>query len=162
MVDMTIFTGAFHALKTAGDLTKLIIEAHDASVMRQKAIELQPQIISAQKAALDAQSEQFTLLGRIRDLEKQVAELEAWDAEKGRYELIEVGDGALAYSIRDDARGVEPPHWICAACYQRGKKSILQITGNAPGDIRMMKWTCSACTSLIYVPKFVTPSRPRP
>ena len=65
MVDMAMIAGAMSALKSAGDLTKLMIASHDANVIRQKAIELQEQIFTAQQNALAAQSEQFTLLERV-------------------------------------------------------------------------------------------------
>jgi hypothetical protein len=55
-----------------------------------------------------------------------VAELETWNAEKQRYELKDVGWGSLAYALKEDARGTEQVHQICAACYQHDKKSILQ------------------------------------
>jgi polyhydroxyalkanoate synthesis regulator phasin/ribosomal protein L32 len=132
MVDMAMISGAMSALKAAADTTKLMIASHDASVIRQKAIELQAQIFTAQQNALAAQSDQFALLEQIRELEKQIANLEAWDTEKQRYELKRLASGGVVYSLKEDASGGEPPHQICAACYQHGKKSILQ---KVPGNI---------------------------
>jgi polyhydroxyalkanoate synthesis regulator phasin len=126
MVDMTMISGTMSALKAAGEITKLIIASRDANVVREKVIELQAQIFAAQQNALMAQSDQFTLLQRVSELEKQIADLEAWNTEKQRYELKRLRSGGLVYSLKADASGSEPPHEICAACYQRGKKSILQ------------------------------------
>ena len=84
MVDMAMISGAMSALKAAGDTAKLMIASHDAGVIREKAIELQAQIFTAQNNALAAQSDQFALLERVRELEKQVADLKAWDSEKAR------------------------------------------------------------------------------
>jgi hypothetical protein len=91
-----------------------------------KVIELQTLIMSAQSDALSAQSDQFTLLERIRNLEAEIAQARAWDAEKLRYQLKEFPTGAFADVLKQDAADCEPPHRICPNCYQQGLKSILQ------------------------------------
>jgi len=126
MVDMTAISIVSTSLKTAADITKAMIGLRDASLIQGKIIELQGVILSAQQGALTTQSDQFALLERVRDLERKVTDLEAWDAEKKRYELKDVGTGSLAYVVKEDARGTEPVHQICPACYQHGRKSILQ------------------------------------
>jgi hypothetical protein len=70
-----------------------------------------------------AQSE---LIERVGALEKEMATFEAWEAQKKRYELKDVGLGSLAYVVKESERGTEHPHQICAACYQHRKVSILQ------------------------------------
>lgn len=152
MVDMAMISGAMSALKTAGDLTKLIIASHDASVMREKAIELQAQIFTAQQNALTAQSDQFALLERVRELKKHIADLEAWDTEKQRYEMKRLSSGSIAYSLKADASGSEPPHYICAACYQHGKKFILQKMQQNIASLQLAKppmLRCPECKSEI-------------
>ena len=114
------------SLKTAAEITKAMIGLRDATMIQAKIIELQTVILSAQGAALSAQSDQFSLLERVRELEKEVANMKAWDREKKKYELSEVYPGAFAYTLKPQARGAEPAHWICAACYQHGRKSLLQ------------------------------------
>jgi rubrerythrin len=154
MVDMAMISGAVSALKAAGDIAKLMIASHDAGVIRQKAIELQAQIFTAQSNALAAQSDQFTLLESVRELKKQIADLEAWETEKQRYELKRVATGALVYSLKPDASGSEPPHWICTTCYQNGRKSFMQqlvvqgLAHNNGGTI----WICPACSMKILIP----------
>ena len=59
-------------------------------------------------------------------MEKEITDFEAWEAEKQRYELKDVGAGSIAYALKKDAQGSEPAHYICAACYQHRRKSILQ------------------------------------
>ena len=41
---------------------------------------------------------------RLRDLEKQIADLEAWESEKKRYSLQEFGAGAFAYAVQSENR----------------------------------------------------------
>jgi hypothetical protein len=68
--------------------------------------------------------------------------LEAWDAEKQRYALTELSRGAFAYLVKPEARGTEPLHCLCAACYQNGKKAILQFLIDQFGTAH---FTCPAC-----------------
>jgi hypothetical protein len=151
MIDISSLPDAMHALKAASDITKLIISSHDGRIVREKAIELQGQIFTAQQNALTAQASQFSLLERIRELEKQIADLEAWETEKQRYELKIVSRGATAYVMKSDAERAEPPHWLCATCYQNGKKSILQAGKSARDgpDFRNTVWICAVCRSEI-------------
>jgi hypothetical protein len=62
-----------------------------------KLIEFQSKIIDANNAAFAAQEERSALLERIYELEKQVADFEAWEREKEKYELKELNAGAPAY-----------------------------------------------------------------
>ena len=150
MVDLTAISVISTSLKTAADITQAMIGLRDASMIQGKVIELQRVILSAQQSALTTQSDQFDLLARIRDLEKHVADLEAWNAERQRYELQDAGTGSLAYVIKGDARGSEPIHQICAACYQHGRKSILQ-----PQEKGMQKMlVCSECKAEIRIVYF--------
>lgn len=147
MVDMAAIAVVSTSLKAAADITKAMVGLRDASMIQGKIIELQGVILSAQQGALTTQSDQFSLLERVRELEKQVADLEAWDSEKQRYELKEVGTGSLAYVVKENARGTEPVHQICAACYQHRRKSILQ-----PKSISMTKLLfCPSCKTDIQI-----------
>jgi hypothetical protein len=114
------------SLKAALDIAKSFIGVRDATVIQTKVFELQREILSAQQSALSAQQAQFSLLEKIGDLEKQIADMKAWETEKERYQLTEVALRVFAYALKPKMGSVEPPHWICAACYQNGKKSILQ------------------------------------
>jgi hypothetical protein len=126
MVDMSAIAGAVVSLKSAGEIAKSLLTLRDGSMLQGKVIELQAEILSAQEGTLAAQSAQFALLERIRELEAEVAKVKAWDAEKQRYQLADVGLGSLAYVLKPEAQGTEPAHAICANCYQHQNKSILQ------------------------------------
>ena len=104
--------------------------------------------MSAQSEAMAAQGEQSTLLQRVAILEKEVADLKAWDAEKQRYELKQLKSLALAYGLKEDAKGSEPSHYICATCYQLGFKSILQPITHYVG--RATSLDCAGCGARIY------------
>jgi hypothetical protein len=126
MSGITLITGTLASLKSAFDISKAMIGIRDAVVINEKVVELQRVILAAQSDAMAAQSDQFALLERVRSLEQQIAEMKDWDTEKQRYDLKQVDIGAFAYSLKSDAGGSEPPHWICTTCYKNDKNSILQ------------------------------------
>jgi CII-binding regulator of phage lambda lysogenization HflD len=68
------------ALKTAFDIAKTLKDMDSAATRNTAIIELQEKLFAARDA-------QDALLKRIGDLEKQVANFEAWDTEKERYQL---------------------------------------------------------------------------
>jgi hypothetical protein len=142
----------FSALKIAFDIAKGLKDIDDA-VRRNTAI------IELQKTLLSAQQTQLALAEHVGELEKEVARLKAWDGEKQRYELREVSTDGFAYVIKDGMERSEPFHMLCANCYQRGEKSILQATQ----ELRMRRRVhnchhCKAEYEMKYVPRPDPPS----
>jgi hypothetical protein len=143
MTDMGMIGGVAASLRLMGDITKVAIEARDIALMREKVIELQTVIMTAQSGAITAQSDQFLLLERVRELEAKLAKLEAWDAERARYALQDLGNGVLAYVVKPYAQVAEPSHAICPDCYEEGVKSILQTVTRFPGRAEVR--VCQKC-----------------
>jgi hypothetical protein len=147
-MDIGSIAGVASSLKTAGDIAKAMIGLRDAATVQAKVIELQGVILAAQGSALTAQSDQMAMLERVRDLEAEVARLKAWDAEKQRYELKDMGRGTLAYALKAEAKGTGPDHSLCAQCYEEGVKSILQAEIRFPGRCHVL--ACHRCGSALY------------
>jgi hypothetical protein len=93
----------------------------DASARYAAVIELQEKIFAAQEA-------QTSLIQKLRDLEAEVAQFTNWNTEKERYILTDFGSGTFAYALKPDKANGEPPHRICANCYNHGHNSLLQFT----------------------------------
>jgi hypothetical protein len=129
MPDLIAIGQGLNAVKALTDIGKTLLGLRDSAKLLEAKVEFSQQLFTVQKALLDAQAEQATLVQTIRDLEKEIASFEAWDAEKNKYELKEVAPGALAYMLKPDARAGQPPHWLCTQCYQHRKASIMQILG---------------------------------
>lgn len=159
MVDASAMSAMIGSLKAAAELAKLAVDARDAAVVRAKVIELQREIFAAQSNALTTQQEQFALLDRVRGLEKEVADLKAWDAETEKYQLTNVRhgpatlplgeEGAFAYRLKNSGPSGEPIHFLCAQCFQDRKKSILQGQKLFPGNCDVL--VCQRCSNTIYV-----------
>jgi hypothetical protein len=129
MVDISAIAGTVSALKGAMDISKAMIDLRDGQAMQGKVIELNSKILEAQSSAFAANDERTALIARVGELEKELAHLKAWDADKQRYELKSVARGTVAYMLKPPERGSEPPHWLCATCYGKSKKAFLQNTG---------------------------------
>lgn len=134
-----IFAG-IGALKTAFDIAKGLKEIDDATKRNSAVIDLQSTILTAQQA-------QGELLNENEALKRENAALKAWEAEKQRYELLDLYQGLFAYVPKIGEERGEPPHAICATCYQRGTKSILQTNGGP--NIHARTWDCVSCGAKI-------------
>jgi len=149
-MDIGSIAGVASSLKSAGEIVKAMIGLRDAASFQTKLIELNGVILAAQGCALTAQQDQMAMLERVRELEKEVAGLKAWDAEKQKYELKSVYTGAFAYVLKEEAKGSAPPHWLCTNCYERGAKSILQAQGRDK-DKSFEIYQCPGCRSQMRV-----------
>jgi hypothetical protein len=126
MVEPTSIQGAISNLQAANELAKTSIALRDITALHAKTIALRKVILDAQSSALRAQSEQSSLLQRIRQLEEKVAEVETWTVEKQKYQLTEINPGQFAYTLKEQSGLNEPKHMLCAHCYNHNEKSILQ------------------------------------
>ena len=127
------------------DMAKGLKDINDSAIRNAAVIELQEKILAAREA-------QSALLDQVSELEKEVARLKAWEAEKERYELKALRDGdepPIAYALKEAMAGTEYPHWICATCYQQNKKSLLQPESRDPG--RCLVYVCHECGTDLYV-----------
>jgi hypothetical protein len=156
-MDMGSIAAAASSLKAAADIAKALSELKTFSEVQGKVIDLQREILAAQSSALLAQSEQFTMLKRIDDLEKEIAHVKAWEAQKQRYQLHEPRPSGFVYALKKSMSGGEPAHWICTHCYEDGRKSILYFEYHrerGPG------YYCPKCTTMVHYPVENGPESP--
>lgn len=143
MFDLIAIKGAVDGLKAARDIAKTAMGLRDATLFQDKVIELTDTIIAAQSSALDAQADQLTMAKRIEDLERQMIEMEKWDAEKERYDLNEVIPGIYAFALKEAERGSTPAHYMCANCFNEGHLAILQKETRMPYHTKFLN--CHRC-----------------
>lgn len=136
-------SAALSSVKTLYDLTKAMVSRRDVAAFEGKMIEFQAKILDTQADLLAAQEERSSFLARISDLEKEVTDLKAWEAEKQRYELKNFEWGVFAYRLKPEAQGSEPVHLLCTNCFQHGRKSILQ--GTAEMNMARRIHACPVC-----------------
>jgi len=137
------------SLKTAKDLGggKASVPLH----------EVQAALIDAQRGLIAADQAHSADVDRIRALEKEVAAFQEWSAnEKERYQLKQVANGAFAFALKEDRAAGEPPHWLCATCFQKAQKGFLQSQGHMPG-MSLVLYKCSVCESSFGAPFGIHP-----
>lgn len=87
---------------------------------------VQEKLSQALVSNLESAEKQAALAERVRELEKQIAEVENWERQMQRYVLFEFSTGALAYAIKPGMEQGEPLHYLCASCVDKKQKSTLQ------------------------------------
>ena len=153
-MNISLLGGLISNFGAAQDIAKALLELKTISEVQSKVAELQNVILSAQNTALTAQSQQSALIQHIADLEKEVANAKAWETEKQRYELKALESGIFTYSLKPSSANGEPSHWLCANCYSKGIKSILQNSGDFYG---VSTHNCHSCKTELRVNTHVMP-----
>jgi ribosomal protein L37AE/L43A len=123
------------SFKTMLDMAKGLKDINDAAVRNTAVIELTEKIISAQAV-------QTALVARVGELEKDLVRFETWETEKERYQLRELPPGIFVRALKSGMENGEPPHHVCADCYNKGVKSLLHVTGQGNGRTH---WKCHSC-----------------
>jgi hypothetical protein len=152
MPDIGAIGAVASSINAAFNITKAMKDLKDWSIVQSKVIELQGTILEAQSGIFAANAERSALIEQIGQLEKEVADFKAWETEKKRYELKAISNGAFAYALKSDAQATEPPHYICANCYEHQKKSVLQQKARTIVDNSIglpTQYRCPGCNSQI-------------
>lgn len=142
-MDITLIQGAVSSMKTAFDIAKAISEMKSMTDVQGKVIELQQAILAAQSSAMTANAEQFAALEELRKLKEELEKTKGWELEKSRYRLFQGSSGGVVYAVRQSCQKEnEPPHYLCANCFEQGRKSILN---NHTGSTGFNNWLCPVC-----------------
>jgi uncharacterized CHY-type Zn-finger protein len=131
-----------NSVSTAISLAKTIADVVSDATLKAKSIELLNTIIDLQGGILSLQTENYALLQDKHNLEKKLIEMERWEKEKAKYELVKIGEGVHVFSFKPEDKSSIPPHYICPACYQDGKKSILVAEYTSSFE---SKYDCPRC-----------------
>jgi hypothetical protein len=130
----TIITTAVTSVKGLTDIARGLKSLKNLSEVQAVAVDLNEQILNIQQQLLEANIAMSAQADRIRDLEGQLARTTEWNAQKLRYKLATPFPGCMVYALQKSKSEGEAPHYICAACYQRGRLSILQGRPANPGS----------------------------
>ena len=133
---------AIATVKSMSDITSLLIKAKVDTATTEKAIELQSSIISLQTALLAIQAQNQDLLRSKNELEQRLVEIESWNAQAENYKLHEITSGVFVMASQPNKNDTTPPHWLCANCYQKKQKSILQFKSHPPNGVHYLCPNC--------------------
>ncbi|MES2495609.1 MAG: hypothetical protein V4618_05830 [Pseudomonadota bacterium] len=152
------------SLKAAKDILQAMNEMQTATTVNDIKLTLQGHILEAQQGLFTAQEAQTAASHRISELEQEVVRLKDWSGEKQRYQLHDVGGGAMTYMSRLGMANGEPPHWLCASCFNQGRKSFMQNKGNGVGNRTTAErgldqtFACDTCKSSFKAAWNVSPT----
>lgn len=120
---------AIQSTKTAIDLVKAAQGLSNYSELLTAVTAVQIKLTDAIASELASQEKQAALAERVRELEKQFAEIEDWKSQIRRYALFQFPTGALAYALQLGIEAGEPMHYLCTSCVDKKQRSTLQPTG---------------------------------
>ena len=136
------------ALGHATNIAKALIHARDEAKRSDLAVEFNQALIDVQTKQLAVVEKNQALLAANEALNKKLAEYDQWEKEKTKYVLRQLPSGGFVYALDPAQKPSDPPHWICAHCYQDHCKSILQTAGIETGE-RTHLWVCPRCKTRI-------------
>lgn len=94
---------------------------------------------------LRLQTEQIAMKAAILELDQEQRRIDRFQTEAVRYALVKTEQGSLVYELKDSHANGEPPHCLCASCYEKQIKSILQ-------PIAHNTLTCGQCGGKFFKP----------
>jgi hypothetical protein len=115
------------SIKTAIQISKNISEISKDAAVNQKAIELQNIILDLQMSFVDFHSRYFELIELKNNIENELKQIKEWKITKSQYDLVEVETGIYVYIPNKKNKSPNPIHYLCTNCFNKQKKSILQI-----------------------------------
>ena len=135
-------TAVMTSLKAATDIAKGMKDLNDSVEINTKVIDLQNEILNLQTGLLSLQENYSNLLLENNSLKNTIENTDNWKKTKEGYSLLEISEGVFVYQSDKE----ELKHWLCATCFDNGKKSILQLRNKScAGHV----YTCNACESQI-------------
>ncbi|HEV2538231.1 MAG TPA: hypothetical protein VGU03_00845 [Frateuria sp.] len=138
---------ALGGVKSAIEIVKTILQAKSESDRLSAIGELQAALIEIQQQAMALQATVAELQDKEAGLRRENEALRQRASDLSRYQLLQFPEtGAIAYELKDELRTQgEVRHFLCANCYQKGEKAILQQHERS--------LVCQSCTNRIYTKK---------
>ena len=123
---MTEIAAFATAVSHAINIAKAIVETHDEMKLRDLKLEFTTSLLDVSQKQLALTESYQAHLDANEQLKQQLAAYERWEQESQRYHLHQPAPGLFVYTLKPEHAAGQPPHWICAVCYEERKKSVLQ------------------------------------
>lgn len=126
---MLEISAAISAAKAAFDGLKTAVAARDDAKIQAALGDMGARLTEAVLSALDSAGRATALHSELEDVKRQRVELQSKLDERGRYVLHEIHRGGFVYSFAGPSdSGQGPAHYLCQNCYDKGVKSVLQLS----------------------------------
>lgn len=147
----------YASLKAAKDIIQGINALNTSATVNEVKVALQGHILDAQQSLFAAQEKHAAAADRIQHLEQEIMRMKAWKQEAQKYELINLEGGSCVYMLKLDMRECQPPHWLCAHCFDNGQKGILQPQPGKKDTPDKAIYGCPACKNALTTHWRTTP-----
>ena len=156
---MASILAATQSLNAAMEFAKKFREMNSNHAADELVSNLLSEIVDAKMHAIEAHTELDKMANRVRGLDTELREIKDFRSELKSYSLQKIGETAFVYVSPDSEGGGETRHWLCAACCQSDRKSILQFRRMGVGRLESHKavWACPACSTEILIPRNLGP-----
>jgi len=135
---------ASQSVQALGTLLKTAKELANYNEIVAAVSEVNSKLMQANGVALASQEKQSELSKRIIELENEIRELCLWDNELKRYQLKKYSPGIFVYELTPGLENGEPPHMLCANCFSKRQKSLLQIIDESQYNRDCICHNCSS------------------
>ena len=151
MVGIFEAKAAYDGIKAAIEMTKGVAALKTETEINAAVVSIQRQLLDAQSAALDDREKMTALRSENDLLRRQLAENDAWEAEKARYRLTKSSMGAYTYVLISENADGEEAHRLCTTCFENQKKSILHTINKHSGGETVR---CNVCKEDLTLSEF--------
>jgi hypothetical protein len=149
-MDFSMISGAMTAITAARDIARTAVDIRDAAKLTAVTTALNEQLIKAQESLFQLSANLMALQQEHFKTTEELRKLNELLAERGRYSLVEIGNGMFAYRVNVAPKGsdmqnpgsLEPDHYVCQLCFNKGIKSVLQSQPNSWGGSSLNCFSC--------------------
>jgi len=138
-------SGAGGAIKATVDAVKDIQALHVDYNVKEKTFDLLTKLMDIQSLLISAKE-------RIIELEDEKKQKENWELESSKYELISPTPGSFLYRIKESEKGDQPVIYLCTACHNNRKKSVLQFQRQVAPMSGVAYLLCHLCKATYQIP----------
>lgn len=113
-------------------------------------IELRERLQTLREDLLTVREEVSTLREEKRELEERLSQRSDFESERDMYTLVTLKSGSVVYKRNDLGEGADNnPIYFCAHCFEKRRRSIIQV--NKPGFGEDGAY-CPECSATFIVP----------
>lgn len=141
-----------NVVSSARDIHETVVDYQT----KEKTANLLSMLLDAQQQQLSLNDVLLTAKDRIIELEKEKERYEKWESEKLNYMMAKTDAGSIVYKFNSPDSCHGETHYLCANCYDSGKKSVLQPIGSANPYFQSY---CPQCKNKLLMDK-LPPSPP--
>lgn len=130
-MDISLVTGAVTAIKAARELGSAALKVRDFNQFAGTIAQINDQLLKAQESLFAHNADMLELQQKYFEACEELRKLNLAASERARYSLHELSPRIFVYRMKDtpdsaNSKDVEPPHYLCQPCFDKGTKSVLQ------------------------------------